>query len=217
MELSISGGQILEIAPLKRNVWYRYLNLFVFAEPGRGSSSSSGITQPLTAPSGHPHDIQKILSFLSDDRALSIMEYDKMIKYLVLRRTECLREEYGDNIPVHLQQPPVGPQLDPATKAKQEELQERIKKILQQKQPSAGLGSASASALSSGLNPSLQAAIDSLVKNGPNLLSNVANKPFSAGGAGGGDGGFSNSPFQQGSFSQSYQHQGGFTGGFGDY
>ena len=134
-----------------------------------------------------------------------------MIKYLVLRRTELLREEYGDNIPVHLQQPPVGPQLDPASKAKQEELQERIKKILQQKQTPA-------SSLSSTMNPSLQAAIDSLVKNGPNLLSNISNKPFNVGG-GGAAGGFSNSPFQQGSFSQPYQHQGGggFTGGFGDY
>ena len=134
-----------------------------------------------------------------------------MIKYLVLRRTELLREEFGDNIPLHLRQPPVGPQLDPASKAKQEELQERIKKILQQKQSSHGQGSAST--LSSSMNPSLQAAIDSLVKNGPNLLSNVSNKPFNAGGAGAG--GFSNSPFQQGSFAQ--QYQGGFTGGFGDY
>ena len=148
---------------------------------------------------------------MADDRALSMMEYDKMIKYLVLRRTELLREEYGDNIPVHLQQPPVGPQLDPASKAKQEELQERIKKILQQKQTPV-------SSLSSSMNPSLQAAIDSLVKNGPNLLSNISNKPFNVG-VGGDAGGFSNSPFQQGSFSKPFQHQGGggFTGGFGDY
>ena len=162
------------------------------------------------ASSSHPADIQKILNFLSDDRALSMMEYDKMIKYLVVRRTQLLREEYGDKIPLHLQQPPVGPQLDPASKAKQEELQERIKKILQQKQSSPGLGPASAPA--STFNPSLQAAIDSLVKNGPNLLSNVSNKPFNAG--------FSSSPFQPASFSQSYQRsssQGGFTGGFGDY
>ena len=75
------------------------------------------------ASSSHPADIQKILNFLSDDRALSMMEYDKMIKYLVVRRTQLLREEYGDKIPLHLQQPPVGPQLDPASKAKQEELQ----------------------------------------------------------------------------------------------
>merc|ERR1719445_2404175 len=131
-------------------------------EPGRGSTTNSGISQPVTSSSSHPHDIQKILNFLSDDRALSMMEYDKMIKYLVVKRTELLRDEYGDNIPLHLQQPPVGPQLDPASKAKQEELQERIKKILQQKQTLPSM--APASALSSSLNPSLQAAIDSLVK-----------------------------------------------------
>ena len=186
---------------LKMLYEYLFLIIYLFVEQGRGSMTRSG-----GASSSHPADIQKILNFLSDDRALSMMEYDKMIKYLVARRTQLLREEYGDNIPLHLQQPPVGPQLDPASKAKQEELQERIKKILQQKQSSPGLGPASAPA--SSFNPSLQAAIDSLVKNGPNLLSSVSNKPFNAGG------GFSSSPFQ------SYQHsssQGGFTGGFGDY
>ena len=195
-----------------------HIYYYLFLEPGRLSSTSSGLTQPVTGSGRHPQDIQKILHFLSDDRALSMMEYDKMIKYLVLRRTELLREEFGDNIPLHLRQPPVGPQLDPASKAKQEELQERIKKILHHKQnlqSSPRLGSASAP--NSAFNPSLQAAIDSLVKNGPNLLSNVSNKPFNAGS------GFSSSPFQSGSFSQSYQHnqhnsgQGGFTGGFGDY
>merc|ERR1712150_120529 len=174
---------------------------------------NSGLNKRVSRISGHPQDIEKILSFLIDDRALSMMEYDKMIKYLVSKRTALLREEYGDSIPVHLQQPPVGPPQDPATKAKQEELQERIHKILKQKQTSA-------SAVSSNLDPSLQAAIDSLVKNGPNLLSNVSlQKPYSAVG-----GGFSsNSQFQSNSYSNQYSRshsstgQGGFTGGFGDF
>ena len=181
----------------------------MFNSTGSGSSNNSGLNKSVTRSSGHPPDIEKILSFLIDDRALSMMEYDKMIKYLVVRRTALLREEYGDNIPVHLQQPPVGPLQDPASKAKQEELQERIQKILKQKK-------SSASSSSSNLNPSLQAAIDSLVKNGPNLLSNVSQqKSF---------GGFyGNSQFQSSSFSNQYQRnehisgQGGFTGGFGDY
>merc|ERR1712130_381924 len=125
-------------------------------------------------PSGHPPDIQKIINFLSDDRPLSIMEFDKMIKYLVSKRTETLREEYGENIPGHLQHPPVGPNQDPATKAKQEELQNRIQKMLKEKKNNSANSKQN-------MNPSLQAAIDSLVKNGPNLLSNMSQSSSSSG------------------------------------
>ena len=136
-----------------------------------------------------------------------MMEYDKMIKYLVSRRTETLKEEYGDNIPAHLQHPPVGPQLDPAKKAKQEEIQNRVQTILRERR---GGGRAPGA----GMAPSLQAAIDSLVKNGPNLLSGVSQ------------------PQPQASSSYSYQSQshpgpassrdyssgtGGFGRGFGNY
>ena len=138
---------------------------------GGGNSviSRDGSALPGNSHSGHPPDIMKILSFLTDDRPLSIMEFDKMIKYLVTKRTDTLREEYGDNIPAHLQHPPVGLQQDPATKAKQEEMQNRIQKILKEKKTSSG-SKPSAGAMT----PSLQAAIDSLVKNGPNLLSSVS-------------------------------------------
>ena len=138
---------------------------------GGGNSviSRDGSTLPGQSQPGHPPDIIKILSFLTDDRPLSIMEYDKMIKYLVTKRTDTLREEYGDSIPAHLQQPPVGPHQDPATKAKQEEIQNRIQKILKEKKTSSGSKSTAGS-----MAPSLQAAIDSLVKNGPNLLSSVS-------------------------------------------
>ena len=89
---------------------------------GNNSGSGNSVISKTHSggPSGHPPDIQKIINFLSDDRPLSIMEFDKMIKYLVSKRTETLREEYGDSIPGHLQHPPVGPNQDPATKAKQE-------------------------------------------------------------------------------------------------
>merc|ERR1719357_1157930 len=115
---------------------------------------------------GHPGDIMKILGFLSDDRPLSIMEYDKMIKYLVQKRESTLKEEYGESIPAHLMHPPVGPLQDPASKAKQEELQNRVQKILNRSKMS--------QQGSSGLAPSLQAAIENLVKSGPNLLSTMS-------------------------------------------
>ena len=120
----------------------------------------------------HPQDIQKILGFLSDSRPLSIMEYDKMIKYLVSKREGTLKEEYGENIPAHLLHPPVGPQQDPATKAKQEELQNRVQVILNRSRVTPQQ--------SAGLTPSLQAAIENLVKTGPNLLSNMSKGPQSA-------------------------------------
>merc|ERR1719357_902735 len=115
---------------------------------------------------GHPGDILKILGFLSDNRPLSIMEYDKMIKYLVQKRESTLKEEYGESIPAHLMHPPVGPLQDPASKAKQEELQNRVQKILNRSKMS--------QQGSSGLAPSLQAAIENLVKSGPNLLSTMS-------------------------------------------
>eukprot|EP00092_Neocalanus_flemingeri_P002250 GFUD01002396.1.p1 GENE.GFUD01002396.1~~GFUD01002396.1.p1 ORF type:complete len:386 (+),score=94.06 GFUD01002396.1:70-1158(+) len=122
---------------------------------------------------GHPQDIQKILGFLSDNRPLSIMEYDKMIKYLAAKREGNLKEEYGENIPAHLLHPPVGPQQEPATKAKQEELQNRIQVILNRNR-------GTTPQQNPGLTPSLQAAIENLVKTGPNLLSNMSKDPQSA-------------------------------------
>jgi hypothetical protein len=65
---------------------------------------------------GHPNDIRTILGFLIDDRPMSIMEYDKLIKYLATRREGTLKAEYGANIPAHLLLPPVGPMQDPILK-----------------------------------------------------------------------------------------------------
>ena len=84
-----------------------------------------------------------------------------MIKYLVGKRQDTLKEEYGESIPAHLLHPPVGPNQEPAAKAKQEELQNRVQKILSRSKVTNQQGS-------SGLTPSLQAAIENLVKTGPN-------------------------------------------------
>ena len=43
-----------------------------------------------------------------DSRPLSVMEYDKLIKYLVKKREDMLKNEYGDNIPANLITPPIG-------------------------------------------------------------------------------------------------------------
>ena len=197
----------------------------------------------------HPEDIVTVLSIFADNRPLSIMEYDKLIKYLAEKRSGLLKLEYGENIPSNLATPPIGPQMDPAVKAKQEELQSKIMGILNKPKsasvlsgglglnsgPSMGAVSAAPGASSSffsssiqsgannsgvgappppaGIDPSLQKAIDSLIKTGPNLLSQVGGGSFGAssqsgsgyqGGYGGGNSG-------------GYGGGGGGSGGGGQY
>ena len=78
----------------------------------------------------HPGDIVAVLDFLRENRPLSVMGYDKLIKYLCARRTQMLKTEYGDAVPANLARPPIGPPVDPAVKTKQEELQNKIGAIL---------------------------------------------------------------------------------------
>lgn len=76
-----------------------------------------GLPPPLAATAGAapipggfiPIDIKTILGFLAENRPMSIMEYDKLIKFLVAKRESTLKDEYGTNIPAHLLLPPVGP------------------------------------------------------------------------------------------------------------
>ena len=46
-----------------------------------------------------PDDIRVVLGFLADNRPLSVMEYDKLIRYLSTKREAMLKLEYGENIP----------------------------------------------------------------------------------------------------------------------
>ena len=90
---------------------------------------------------------------------------------------------------------------------KQEELQNRIQKMLKEKKSNSTNNRQN-------MTPSLQAAIDSLVKNGPNLLSNMSQGSSSSG--------FNYSASSSQQFSSSRNQgfmsgTGGFGGGFGDY
>ena len=125
---------------------------------------------------GMPEDVRNVFGFLMDKRPLSVMEYDKLIKYLVKKREDMLKEEYGDNIPANLVTPPIGPPLDTATKGKQDELQSRIMDILNKKKEpemAAKVTSGNPNASGPELSASLQKAIDSLIKTGPNLLNSA--------------------------------------------
>ena len=133
---------------------------------------------------GMPEDVRNVFGFLMDSRPLSVMEYDKLIKFLVKQRETMLVSEYGeiDNIPANLVTPPIGPPLDSATKAKQEELQCKIMEILSKKKvTNTNLQNLETNQVNKAplvapggapkLSASLQNAIDSLIKSGPNLLS----------------------------------------------
>ena len=86
--------------------------------------------QPNNDPNAIPNDIRACIGFLMDRRPLSVMEYDKLIRYFASKRESVLREEYGENIPTDLKDPPVGPNQDPATKAQINELNDKILSIL---------------------------------------------------------------------------------------
>ena len=116
----------------------------------------------------HPEDIVSILGFLQENRPLSVVEYDKLLRYLNSQRSAVLRAEYGDHIPPALAAPPL---LEPAVRAKQEEVQGRVLAILNR--TSKSTPKKNATPAPGPIAPSLQAAIDSLVKTGPNLFSSL--------------------------------------------
>jgi len=103
-------------------------------ERGLNQTDNSG-NDPSNRRGGMPEDVRNVFGFLMDSRPLSVMEYDKLIKYLAKQRENMLISEYGeyDSIPANLITPPIGPPLDSATKAKQEELQVKIVEILNKK------------------------------------------------------------------------------------
>ena len=146
-----------------------------------------------------PSDVRNVIGFLLDQRPLSVMEYDKLIKWLAQQRLGVLQAEYGDNIPSDLATPPVGPPVDPAVKAQQMELQDRIIHILNKPKPQTvpqsnnaistnQFGGMQSSGGSSGLDNPLQRAIDNLIRTGPNLLNQVAHSSNSGAGGSGGAG-----------------------------
>merc|ERR1712079_118262 len=103
-------------------------------ERGLNQTDNSG-NDPSNRRGGMPEDVRNVFGFLMDSRPLSVMEYDKLIKYLAKQRENMLISEYGeyDSIPANLITPPIGPPLDSATKARQEELQVKIVEILSKK------------------------------------------------------------------------------------
>ena len=115
----------------------------------------------------HPQDVLNVIGFMRENRPLSVMELDRLIKYLVHRREQMLRSEYGDSVPAHLAVPPIGLQSDPGARAREERVKKKVFDILTTAPRPVGPQAESVPLV---INPTLQRAIDSLVTSGPNLL-----------------------------------------------
>ncbi|XP_012528760.1 translation initiation factor IF-2 isoform X2 [Monomorium pharaonis] len=168
---------------------------------------AGGRSVPLNTPLAserHPDAIQVLLNMLADNRQLTVLQYDRVIKYLDMKREEQVQVELGDakDLPVKT---PIASVNDP----KQAELQTRILNILNSSKntpsttaepspvppptstsasvPPANWGTASNTATSStttsstGVSPSpllndptVQKALDSLLQG--NLLKNIGDQ-----------------------------------------
>lgn len=81
--------------------------------------TSSHVVPPLSA--RHPETIQKLINLLSENRAITVLQYDRVIRYLQDRRNLQLKAEIGDAPPTV----PIPPPVDPEA-----ELQKKILDIL---------------------------------------------------------------------------------------
>jgi hypothetical protein len=106
-----------------------------------------------------------------------------------LLETNSYKRSRSNLVSDSLANPPTGPPVDPIFKAKQDELHERIVSILNRpppKEPQKVINNSAAAPGSSvsitpELNASLQRAIDSLIKTGPNLLSQMQSSSSTTG------------------------------------
>ncbi|KYN41476.1 Nuclear receptor coactivator 5 [Trachymyrmex septentrionalis] len=167
---------------------------------------SGGRSVPLNTPLAserHPDAIQVLLNMLADNHQLTVLQYDRVIKYLDMKREEQVQVELGDAKDL-----PVKTSLAPVNDPKQAELQTRILNILNNSKtasttmepspvppptsapasvPSANWGTASntitsSTTTSTGVSPSpllndptVQKALDSLLQG--NLLKNIGDQP----------------------------------------
>ncbi|KAL0113119.1 hypothetical protein PUN28_012377 [Cardiocondyla obscurior] len=89
---------------------------------------AGGRSVPLNTPLAnerHPDAIQVLLNMLADNHQLTVLQYDRVIKYLEMKREEQVQVELGDAKDL-----PVKTPLTPVNDPKQAELQTRILNIL---------------------------------------------------------------------------------------
>lgn len=96
-----------------------------------GSSRSVPINASSTT-DRHPDAVQVLLNMLADNRQLTVLQYDRIIKYLEVKREEQVQIELGDAKELAA--------VPTANDPKQAELQSRILNILNSSKPSLTVG-----------------------------------------------------------------------------
>lgn len=89
---------------------------------------AGGRSVPLNTPLAnerHPDAIQVLLNMLADNHQLTVLQYERVIKYLEMKREEQVQVELGDAKDL-----PVKAPLTPVNDPKQAKLQTRILNIL---------------------------------------------------------------------------------------
>ncbi|XP_065569871.1 nuclear receptor coactivator 5-like isoform X2 [Artemia franciscana] len=135
---------------------------------------------------GHPHGIQLIMNFLQENRPLTLVEYDKVIKYLLDKRENLIRTEYGEDPArvASLVAPVLPANLVPGatpTNPTVTEIQKRVLKFINSGKvgpngeyiPPKPAVEAVQSTQASVTDPSIQKALEHLIQNGPNILQSL--------------------------------------------
>lgn len=97
------------------------------------SYKSGGRSVPFNSPFAsdrHPDAIQVLLNMLADNHQLTVLQYDRVIKYLEIKREDQVQLELGDT-------KDLGPPSIAVNDPKQAELQSRILNILNSNKPAA--------------------------------------------------------------------------------
>lgn len=92
-----------------------------------GNCKAGGRSVPLNVPGNndrHPDAIQVLLNMLADNLQLTVLQYDRIIKYLEMKREEQVQIEIGDSKDLH------NASSLSVSDPKQAELQSRILNIL---------------------------------------------------------------------------------------
>ncbi|XP_040578698.1 nuclear receptor coactivator 5 [Lepeophtheirus salmonis] len=137
---------------------------------------SSGGNYEGNMPKSHPREIMTLLELLIQNKTLALSDYDDLIRYLCKCREEVLGNDNERNIPSHSFSGPSSGHSQGNFQAKQGDYYEKILNILNNKSDVSSRYNESRSNdqnESAPINPSLQKAIDSLIKTGPNLLNQI--------------------------------------------
>eukprot|EP00096_Caligus_rogercresseyi_P006192 TRINITY_DN2247_c0_g1_i1.p1 TRINITY_DN2247_c0_g1~~TRINITY_DN2247_c0_g1_i1.p1 ORF type:complete len:521 (+),score=152.00 TRINITY_DN2247_c0_g1_i1:242-1804(+) len=148
------------------------------------STSSSGSMRPPSREREgrrrrHPREINELLELLLSNKRISLRQMDEVINYLMKHRDEVAEEEEhaSKSRRTRRSSGEPGPSHEGRgyNRSAGGEYYDKILNILTNKDPSDPFNGGPPSSHQEESNPSLQKAIDSLIKSGPNLLNQIKN------------------------------------------